>query len=154
MSDDDTTSGWNSNDSLKLGFIIVSFTEALLMGMIPVKIKSFRESPKILGVANAFSGGVFLAIALMHIMPEQTESYQGLADDGEISKGLGSFPLPFLLMVLGYTLILIIDKVLFDAHDILDGGHDHHATDPIVKRASIILRQSMVKYQGSVTSQN
>ena len=70
MSDTDTETGWSKNDWLKLGFIIVSFTEALVMGLIPVKIKSFRESPRILGVANAFSGGVFLAIALMHIMPE------------------------------------------------------------------------------------
>jgi len=51
-------------------FVFVSFVEAFGMGMIPVLSKTFRESPKILGVANAFSGGVFLAIALMHIMPE------------------------------------------------------------------------------------
>lgn len=70
MSDADTKTGWDKNDWLKLGFIIVSFFEALVMGLIPVKSKSFRESPRILGVANAFSGGVFLAIALMHIMPE------------------------------------------------------------------------------------
>lgn len=131
MSDNDTKTGWDKNDWLKLGFIIVSFFEALIMGLIPIKSKSFRESPRILGVANAFSGGVFLAIALMHIMPEQTESYAELADEGTIGPGLGSFPLPFLLVVLGYTFILIIDKVLFDAHDILDGHGDHH-TDPIV----------------------
>ena len=70
MSDDDTKTGWDQNDWLKFGFIIVSFWEALIMGMIPIKSKTFRESPRILGVANAFSGGVFLAIALMHIMPE------------------------------------------------------------------------------------
>jgi zinc transporter ZupT len=51
-------------------FIFASFIEALAFGMIPVKVKSFRESPRILGIANAFSGGVFLAIALTHIMPE------------------------------------------------------------------------------------
>jgi zinc transporter 1/2/3 len=70
MSDDDTKIGWDQNDWLKFGFIIVSFWEALIMGMIPIKSKTFRESPRILGVANAFSGGVFLAIALMHILPE------------------------------------------------------------------------------------
>jgi zinc transporter 1/2/3 len=69
-SDADNKTGWGSNEWLKLGFIIVSFSEALIMGLIPIKVKSFRESPKILGVANAFSGGVFIAIALMHIMPE------------------------------------------------------------------------------------
>lgn len=32
--------------------------------------------------------------------------------------------IPFFLLVSGYTLILIIDKVLFDTHAIL--GHDGH----------------------------
>jgi hypothetical protein len=55
---------------LKIIFIIVALLEAFLMGIIPVKCKYFKESPGVLGVANAFSGGVFLAICLMHIMPE------------------------------------------------------------------------------------
>jgi zinc transporter 1/2/3 len=112
------------------------------MGLIPVKSQKFKESPKILGVANAFSGGVFLAIALMHIMPEQTNSYCMLDDDnddvddphsaygpfghGEDAEGCDKFPLPFLLMVLGYTLILTIDKVLFDSHEIFEHGGDDH----------------------------
>jgi len=37
-----------------------------------------------------------------------------------------TFPLPFFLMVAGYTLILIIDKVLFDTHIILDDHGDGH----------------------------
>ena len=55
---------------LKWGFIVFNYLEALIAGLIPVKSKKFRESPKVLGIANAFSGGVFIAIALMHIMPE------------------------------------------------------------------------------------
>ena len=54
----------------KIGFIILAFIEALVCGMIPTWSPSCRESPAILGIANAFAGGVFLAIALMHIMPE------------------------------------------------------------------------------------
>ena len=30
------------------------------------------------------------------------------------------YPLPFLLIVLGYTLILFLDKVVFDAHAYLN----------------------------------
>jgi zinc transporter 1/2/3 len=55
---------------IKILFMIIFFAEAMIMGLIPVYCKAFSESPVILGVANAFSGGVFLAIALMHIMPE------------------------------------------------------------------------------------
>jgi len=57
-------------DLIKLAFIFIFFLEAFLMGIIPILIKGCNNSPSILGVANAFSGGVFLAIALMHIMPE------------------------------------------------------------------------------------
>ena len=56
--------------NIKITFIFVSFAEALIAGVIPVKCKAFKESPKVLGIANAFAGGVFLAIAMMHIMPE------------------------------------------------------------------------------------
>ena len=55
---------------LKIGFITWIFFEGFLAGMIPVKSVKFRESSKILGVANAFAGGVFISIAFMHIMPE------------------------------------------------------------------------------------
>ena len=61
---------WQQIDALKLVFIIMVFAEALFGGLVPVKLKTFSKSPKILGVANSFSGGIFLAIALLHIMPE------------------------------------------------------------------------------------
>lgn len=59
-----------SPETLKVIFMAVAFLEAALLGIVPVKSKAFQESPMILGIANAFSGGVFIAIACMHIMPE------------------------------------------------------------------------------------
>lgn len=54
------------------------------------------------------------------------------------------FPLPFFLMVMGYTLILIIDKVLFDTHVILDDGHDHHNEPGVLQRSiAHAIKQSM-----------
>ena len=61
---------------LKSIFIVTAFLEAAIVGCIPVVSQKFTESPCVLGVANAFSGGVFLAIALMHIMPEQSETWE------------------------------------------------------------------------------
>lgn len=57
----------------KIGFIFVIFLLAFGTGMIPIKCKGFNSNPVIIGVANAFSGGVFLAIALIHILPEVNE---------------------------------------------------------------------------------
>ena len=62
-------------DTLKYLFILIAFLEASLLGLIPVYVKSFKESPMIMGIANAFSGGVFVAICCLHIMPEQSMSW-------------------------------------------------------------------------------
>lgn len=91
--------------------MIVCFLEGFLSGIFPTISKGCRESPKILGVANAFSAGVFLAIALIHILPEEVEGWDNIMTE----KGIDDpFPLPYLMVFLGYTLILILEKVLFD----------------------------------------
>ena len=59
----------------KICFIIVAFFEGLIPGLVPTWSASCRSSPKILGIANAFAGGVFLSICLIHILPEQIEAW-------------------------------------------------------------------------------
>lgn len=74
MADDDgeaTRVAW-----LKGIFMTTAFLEAAILGSIPILSSKFSESPCVLGVANAFSGGVFLAIAVMHIMPEQASTWE------------------------------------------------------------------------------
>ena len=127
----------------KIVFIILAFIEGLVPGLIPTWSASCRSSPKILGVANAFAGGVFLAIALMHILPEQIEAWAEYNDDKE-----PLFPLPELLVFCGYTIILLFDKVLFDTHALFD-DHDHEhgegSNDPATKKLQINLTASMAK---------
>ena len=51
---------------------------------------------------------------------------EGYTEHMEVDKGQDTyFPLPYFLVFCGYTLILIMDKVLFDSHAILDGAHGH-----------------------------
>jgi zinc transporter 1/2/3 len=83
------------------------------------------------GVANSFAGGIFLAIALIHLLPEGTEA---------MNEGCGGdcgYPFSFLIGLMGYILILMIEKVVFDAHG--GPGHSHGHTE---------LRQSLLhKYE-------
>lgn len=73
-------------------------------------------------MANAFSGGLFLAIALVHILPEIVKDYNEWVKENH--PGLeDAFPLPFVLVFTGYTFILIVDKVMFDSHALFDHGH-------------------------------
>ena len=124
--------------TLKIIFIFVALLEAIILGLIPVYSTRFSESPKILGIANSFSGGVFLAIALMHIMPEQAGAWKEMSDSGDVTTKL---PLPFFLMIAGYTLILIIDKVLFDTHVIFDDHGDEHGRGDV--GGSIVVQRSI-----------
>ncbi len=49
-------------------------------------------------------------------------------------EGGDPFPLPYFLVFVGYTLILVIDKVMFDTHALFDHDHDddhaHDVPDP------------------------
>ena len=62
----------------------------------------------------------------MHIMPEQAESWEEVNEDWKKDGKDGiDFPIPYLLLVCGYTIILIIDKILFDTHAIFDEADSH-----------------------------
>ena len=118
---------------LKLLSIFVMFAEAFFMGIIPVKVKRCRNSVTALGVANAFAGGVFIAIALLHIMPEAAEAWGTYACETwpEVDEHTGEsecghyYPVPYLLAVVGYAMILVLDKVLFDSHALFHDEKKH-----------------------------
>ena len=86
--------------------------------MWPICSPTCRESPKILGIANSFAGGIFLGIAFMHIMPEEIEAWNTLPEN----VGHPVFPVPEMLLFIGYTIILILYKVLFDASALFNEG--------------------------------
>jgi zinc transporter ZupT len=128
----------------KLSFIFVVFFEAFLTGLIPTWSKTCRENPKILGIANSFAAGVFLAIAFCHILPEEAANWSEL----RAAQGVDEpFPLPYVLLFCGYTLILLIDKVMFDTHALFDDGHGHGAeaiVDPAEIKLANNVRASMI----------
>jgi len=56
-------------------FIVLILAITMGAGLAPIKIKGCNSNPKIMGIANTFSGGVFLAIAFVHILPETSNLY-------------------------------------------------------------------------------
>ena len=120
--------------------ILVSWVLALVFGLLPPRIPKCRDNAKLLGLMNAFSGGLFLAIALVHILPDVQNEYVAWAKENSASDSheeIGAdeassesekepFPLPFILVFVGYALILLIDRVIFDSHSLFDShGHSH-----------------------------
>ena len=129
---------------VKIIFIFAIFALALIAGISPALSSKCQKSPSILSIANAFSGGVFIAIAFMHILPEEVADYYALHEDEDDYLEM-TFPLPYLLVFVGYTLILLIDKVIFDTHALFDDHHGHH--DAVDDKFLDQAKKSMIKVQ-------
>lgn len=54
----------------KLGGAGVIFAINLIVGLIPLKVKSCRENVVITGIANSFAAGVFIALGIGQLLPE------------------------------------------------------------------------------------
>lgn len=53
-------------------FVIFSLT---LFGILPLKVPAIKKSESGLSYLNCFSAGMFLAIAVIHMLPESVEDY-------------------------------------------------------------------------------
>ena len=85
-----------------LMFLCVGF------GVIPKVWSKCRDNDEILSKLNCFASGMFLAMSLIHMMPEAVEIYTTWAVTEGIER---AFPLPYVMFFLGYFLILAVDRV-------------------------------------------
>ena len=91
----------------------------------------------------------------MHILPEVSSDYAEYMakDDDENSQWLRKeeegdyFPLPFALTFIGYTVILLVDKVIFDTHKLVGATHGGHTHDPAQEKLVGNVRASFKNYQ-------
>jgi len=95
-------------------------------------LKTFRRDSAFLTLGSCFSGGVFLALSMGHLIPEAIENIheQGMPASVALWCALA-----------GYLAVLVVDKVAFDTHSLEHGhahdhspGHDH--SDEIVLQTS------------------
>lgn len=77
--------------------------------LVPLRSKKISDNKLALSLANAFSGGVFLSLAFGHLIPECVHGFEGVGNEAT----------PYLLVLAGYLLIFFVEKVAFDAHEIL-----------------------------------
>lgn len=61
--------------TIKIVYIFCIFIISCF-GLIPVIFKKVRAFPNAISIMNCFAGGVFLAMALVHILPEAVEQYE------------------------------------------------------------------------------
>ena len=103
---------------LKLGLLAGIFFLALVGGLAPMGIKNFVQVDGVLALVNCFSGGVFMCAGLTHILPHVVEYGAGVS-------GYGEYPLPYVLVMLGYMLVFLVERVVFHIHKHAEEEEDH-----------------------------
>ena len=120
----------NSSNNILLYFKVISFliiiSVSLIFGLIPLYSNSCRKSSKLLGLANAFSGGLFMGIGLFHLLPEAGENFEKYytTPAGKSSFIFGQ-PMSYFIAFISYSLILFLEKVAFNSHALTSHTHIH-----------------------------
>lgn len=86
------------------------FAMVMIAGNIPIRSAAFKENKTLLSLTGAFSGGLFLSVGIIHLLPE-SQAYFNLENRLRGVKG-DQFPYAFLITVLSFAAILYIEKVL------------------------------------------
>ncbi|EAR98829.1 metal cation transporter, ZIP family protein (macronuclear) [Tetrahymena thermophila SB210] len=95
--------------------MVIMFLIIVIMGNLPLRVKSFRENKKILSIFSAFSGGLFISIGLIHILPEAGEDFEKYYNSVE------HFPFQMFIAVISISFLLFIEKIIGEQFT-----HHHH----------------------------
>ena len=88
---------------LKTMYGIIMLVVAFGCGLLPWRVR--RGGQSLLSQATAFSGGVFLGAAFLHLLSE--------AADAQFWKThTGSFPTPYLLCITGFLLVMAFEEIV------------------------------------------
>ena len=99
-------------DTFKIIMLLCMFF-CIGFGLLPKLWGKCRDSENALSMLNCFSGGLFLGMSLIHLLPESAEIYLSWAAEEGIER---PFPLPYVMFFVGYILILAIDRVAARAY--------------------------------------
>ena len=85
---------------------VVIIATALIGGYLPVRMKSWKNSEQFIRLGNALSGGVFLGAGMLHMLAEANHQWQDLFP--------GEFPWINLLALVGFGIVLYVERVWYD----------------------------------------
>jgi zinc transporter 1/2/3 len=111
---------------LKVVYALMILIESLFFAPIPNLV---NISGLLMSAGNTFSAGIFIAIGMLHLLPESNESLTETLSD----TFFGKIPLAFILSGIGILFTFFIEKVIFHhSHDInihehskAHSGHSH-----------------------------
>jgi len=91
--------------TLKLGSLLLIWLVGTLGGIAP---QFSKQSAMLLGFGNCFSGGVFLAAAITHLLPEAVEGFLGMGEAYERHA--------YFFCLLGILIPFLVERVLIKKH--------------------------------------
>ncbi|KAJ8247492.1 hypothetical protein GJAV_G00247030 [Gymnothorax javanicus] len=106
---------------VKVGALVALLVLTLLIGLIPARMKWFRETSGsethqvVLSVISCFAGGVFLAACLLDIIPDYLSDIGAALEERELKS---DFPVPEFIMATGFFMVLILERIVvnFGSH--------------------------------------
>eukprot|EP01135_Chromosphaera_perkinsii_P001167 Nk52_evm6s160 gene=Nk52_evmTU6s160 len=106
-----------STEELKYVCLVGTFL-AGLCGMLALVFRSERYERRrevIFSYLNAFAGGIFLSVGLLHMMVDSTEDLEDYLKDHYCSdyEDCDPYPLGFFMVGMGYLSVFFIEKVVF-----------------------------------------
>lgn len=110
LSEDVTQNKQTSIGLYKILILSILFIISVTFALIPIKLSFFKTNMKMIGISNSFSAGIFISVGLVHLLPESTEKFNEITNC--------TFPFSFFITILGYSLILFIEKIVFMKEDI------------------------------------
>ena len=90
---------------VKLLIIAAVLLAAVGAGMVPILAKQWRRSERLLSLANALAGGLFLGAGFLHLLPQSHQDFGGVLD----------YPMAPLLAAVGVCGLLFVERVVFES---------------------------------------
>ena len=118
-------------NSLKLIFSITIFLASLASCLIPLAIEKTRCSNALTGVVKTFGAGIFLGLAFLSLYPESSQIFSDI-----------NYPLPGLISLITYMLMLFMEKIIFIENEAL--SHKKNSSDIELNHSSIITNDNAI----------
>lgn len=141
----------NSVDTAKVTAMVVLFVVSLILGLIPIwivrrmKLKSgtnemSKMTKNVLSGLLCFGGGVLMATALTHLLPEIHDGVVELQAEGVLTPKL---PLAEIFFSAGFFLVYLVEELVH----VISDRHAHNKTDVTIHR-SVGVRKCVVSREG------
>ena len=127
----------------------------VIFGLLPIYNTRFKTNSRLLSLCNCFCGGLFLAIGLVHILPEAHEMLDEKIEPTKtndnilVGCGEGGIQWSYLICLMSFSSILLLEKVIFNNSDLTDeNGLDHDHGEQMNLKKSILnssIRNSLIE---------